>query len=78
MGADRLMEGFDRLEIEALFRLRGLSPDEQRETFDDLIAMEREVRTVLTEQREQRESERKNKDDYKPLGRGKTLQSVMN
>jgi hypothetical protein len=81
MGATHLLEGWNRLEVEALFRLRGLSAEQQRITWDDFSAMEPAIRDVLAERRARYEAELKSKTDKKQIhriGRGRTIGSLIN
>jgi len=81
MGATHYHEGFERHQVEALFRLEGLTPDEQRQAWPLLLDMEREMRSLLSEQRAeadaQRQQEKEQKEGAVRLGRGKTLHGLI-
>jgi hypothetical protein len=79
MGATHLLEGWDRLEVECLFRLRGLSAEQQRTTWDDFAAMEPAIRQVLADRRDRAERERKQKDgkETRRIGRGRTIKGLI-
>jgi hypothetical protein len=79
MGSSTLADGFDPGAVEALFRLRGLTAECQRQTWDDLTDMAIETRLVLAEQREEQAKKQKDDKDDKPkrIGHGRTLKSLL-